>query len=195
MDRSRAAYDRRTDTELIRLARRDSVAFRTLYERHTSTMEQWIYAQVRDKTTARELLAETWAAAWLSCGRFRGEVERDVGAAWLYGIARKLVLQYQRRQRVETKARERLKMRSLGSDDGELDDVPRRVDAENLSPAVREAFQELSFEQQQTIGYRVLEEQTYEETANQLRISETTARTRVFRGLEILRSMLKGAML
>lgn len=194
MDRSRAAHERQTDAELVRLARRDSAAFRTLYERHAPVMERWLFAQVCDITTTRELLAETWATAWYASVRFRGEDDR-AGAAWLYGIARELVLQYERRHRVDMRARKRLRMRGIRSDDGELDDVARRVDAEKLSPGVRLAFQELTFEQQQAIGYRVIDGLTYEEMANHLGISQTTARVRVFRALEMLRSLLKGALL
>ncbi len=86
-------------------------------------------------------------------------------------------------------------MRDVSSDDGELDDVARRLDAEKLSPGVRMAFGELTFEQQQAIGYRVIDGLTYEEMANHLGISQTSARTRVFGALEMLRSLLKGASL
>lgn len=194
MNRSRAAYESRSDAELIRLARRDSLAFRLLYQRHASTIEQWIYVQTRDRTTARELLAETWAAAWLSAPRFRGEDDR-AGAQWLYGIAKNLVLQYLRRHRVETKARERLQIQNVTWDDGELDDVPRRLDAEKLGPGVREAFSELTWEQQQLLGLRVVGERTYEEVANELGISQTSARVRVLRALQALRRVIRGTML
>lgn len=190
MNRSRAAYERRNDAELIRLAPRDSVAFRTLYDRHATAMQQWIYAQVEDATTARELLAETWAAAWRACSRFRGEDDR-AGAAWLYTIARNLVIQYHRRQRVATRARRRLQMSTVIEDDGDLEDLPRRLDAAELSPAVREAFAQLSDEQREAIGYRVIGECSYEEIAHEMGISQATARTRVFRGLQVLRGALK----
>ncbi len=192
MNRSRAALERRSDAELIRLARRDSVAFRVLYERHASAMEQWIYAQTRDRTTARELLAETWAAVWLGAPRFRG----GAGAQWLYGVARKLLLQYLRHHRVDTKARKRLQMQSMSWDDGELDDVPSRLDAEKLSRGVREAFSELTWEQQKLLGLRVVGERTYEEVANELGISQTSARVLVFQALQVLRRVInKGTML
>jgi DNA-directed RNA polymerase specialized sigma24 family protein len=87
VDRSRPA-DERTDAELIRLARGEAAAFRALYDRHASTMLLWLYAQAPDRRTACELLAETWAAAWLGIARFRKKDNR-AAAAWLYGIARR----------------------------------------------------------------------------------------------------------
>lgn len=151
MDRSRAAYEQ-TDAELIRLARRDPAAFRALYDRHASTMLRWLYAQVPDLTAAYELLAETWAAAWLRAARFREKDDR-AAAVWLYRIARRRVRRYRRRRRVETRARKRLGMQKLSPDDGDLGEMPRGLDAASLGPGVREAFQELTAEQQMAIGY------------------------------------------
>jgi RNA polymerase sigma-70 factor, ECF subfamily len=193
MDRSRKAHESRSDAQLIRLAQRDSVAFRALYDRHASAMEQWIYAQTHNRATARELLAETWASIWISAPGFR---EDDQAAShWLYDIAKDLLLQYLKRHRVETKARKRLRMRSLSWDDGELDEVPHQLDVEKLAPEVREAFGELTWSQQQLLGLRVLAGRTYEELANELGISQTTARIRVFHALQALRRELKGEVL
>jgi RNA polymerase sigma factor (sigma-70 family) len=183
-------YERHTDAELLRLAPDDSVAFRVLYERHASTMEKWIYAQVRDQATARELLEETWASAWMECEQFCDESEcPGAGAEWLYRIARRLIGQY-RRQGVVTDTRSYLEMQSVMADDGELDDVPRRMDAQKLGPGVREAFEKLSPDEQEAIGLHVIKEMTYEETANHLRIGQTTARDRVRRALDKLRKMI-----
>lgn len=190
MDRSRATYESRSDEELIRLVRRDAAALRVLYDRHAAAMQQWIYVQIQDRPAARELLAETWATVWVRAASFPGKA----GAKWLYGLAKELVEQYLREHRVDTAARERLQMRSVEWDDGELDDVPRRLDAAMLSPGVREAFEELTFEQQRVLGLRLLGERTYEEVANELGISETNARFRVRRALQALRNIIKGTM-
>lgn len=156
-------------------------------------MEQWIYAQTQDRTTARELLAETWASIWISTRRFNDD--DSAASDWLYGIAKNLLLQYLRRHRVETRARKRLRVRSLSWDDGELDEVPRQLDLEQLAPGVREAFGELTWSQQQLLRLRVVGGHTYEELANELGISQTTARIRVSHALQALRRELKGGAL
>jgi RNA polymerase sigma-70 factor (ECF subfamily) len=186
-------FSEMSDAELIRAARRQPAAFEELFERHALVLRQWLFAQTGDAGVANDLLAETFAQAWRGVRRFRGEDERS-GAAWLYGIARHLVHQHYKRGRIETAGRRRLGMASLASDEGGIDEMLGRIDAHELSPAVREAFAGLTAEQQAAIGYRVIDELSYEEIGERLRCTPGSARGRVFRGLQTMRSTIaKGA--
>lgn len=152
-------------------------------------------AQTGDATVAHDLLAETFAQAWLSAARFRGTDERS-GAAWLYGIARNLLRQHHRHGRVDRTARQRLARASIWSEDDGTEEIAQRIDARELAPAVRDAFAELSSEQQAAIAYRVIDELSYREVATRLDCTTVTARTRVFRSLQTLRAAIaKGAAL
>ena len=179
----------RTDAELIRAARRDPGAFEALMERHAARLDRWLRGQTRDATAAHELMAETFAQAWLSARRFRGAADdADAGGAWLYGIARNLLRQHMRRGRLERRARERLGIRTAPNTPDESDEVAERLDAERLAPAVNAALAELREDQREAIDFRVLRELSYEELAEHLNCSPITARSRVFRGLRSLRS-------
>lgn len=178
-----------SDAELIRAARRDPAAFETLFDRHAMVLRRWLFAQTSDAMAAQDLLAETFAQAWRGAPRFRGEDQRS-GAAWLYAIARHLVHQYRRRGRVETAGRRRLAMETPPASDGGIDDLPARLDARDLSPVVREAFAALPPDQRRAIGYRIVDQLSYEEIGAHLNCSPTTARTRVFRGLRTLRTAI-----
>lgn len=192
MGYSQAPFVGCSDTELIRSACSDAAAFEELFERHSIALQGWLYAQTRDVSASRELLAETFAQAWCSAPRFRGEDDRS-GSAWLYGIAKRLLLKHRRRKSVETAARRRLGMPTTADEDGGIDEIASRLDADELSACLREAFAELTTEQQQAIGYRIVDELSYEEVAAQLGVNTTTARTRVYRGLQTLRATIKGA--
>jgi RNA polymerase sigma factor (sigma-70 family) len=183
-----------SDTELIRTALADPAAFEELYERHSISLQRWLFEHTSDMGVSRELLAETFAQAWRSARRFRGEDDRS-GTAWLYGIARRLLLKHYRRTGVETAARTRLGMRTACDDDGGLDEIIARLDANELSTFLREAFEQLTSEQQQAVAYRVVNELSYEDVAARLGVSPITARTRVFRGLQALRATVKGVYL
>ena len=142
---------------------------------------------------SHDLLAETFAQAWRGRRRFRGADERS-GVAWLYGIARHLVSQHHKRGSIETAGRRRLGMATVTRDDGGIEELPSRLDAHGLSAEVREAFAGLTAGQRAAIGYRVIEELSYEEVAARLRCSPLSARARVFRGLQSMRSAItKGA--
>jgi RNA polymerase sigma factor (sigma-70 family) len=182
-----------SSSELIRLAQHDPDAFGVLFDRYAIPLRQWLLANTGDVAAANDLLAETFARAWRSRRRFRGESE-DAGGAWLFGIARNLQRQHHRRGRVEKAQRDRLGMRALSTCEDESDAAVARLDAERFTPSVRAAFAKLSPEQRQAIGYRVLGDLSYQEVAHNMNTTTTTARTRVHRGLRALRSAIeKGA--
>ena len=193
MEHPTKPFVEQSDAELIRAARREPAAFEALFERHAMALRQWLFAQTGDASVSHDLLAETFAQAWRGRRRFRGEDERS-GVAWLYGIARHLVSQHHKRGRIETAGRRRLGMATVTRDDGGIEELPSRLDAHELSAAVREAFAGLTAGQRAAIGYRVIEELSYEEGAARLRCSPLSARARVFRGLQSMRSAItKGA--
>lgn len=65
-------------------------AFGAFYRMHALTVYRWFVVHVeRDRGTASELTAETFAEALRSLPRFRGRAPGD-GTAWLFGIARNL---------------------------------------------------------------------------------------------------------
>ena len=77
----------------------------------------WLRRELGDDLLAQEVLAETFAAAWLASGRFRDQGE---GAApWLHGIARNLVRRLRRDGAIETRARQRLGLPTLEPDNFE----------------------------------------------------------------------------
>ena len=106
-----------SDTRLLEVARHgDASAFGELYCRHAGHVHD--YLSRRLPGAACDLAAETFAQAWLSRRRFRYD---HAGSAlpWLLGIARNCLRESIRRDRVETRARERLGLPlTLAEDDG-----------------------------------------------------------------------------
>lgn len=183
-----------SDEELVRSARRDPAAFEVLFERHAALMQRWLISQTGDPAIAHDLLAETFALAWREARRFRGGGE-GTGAAWLYGIARNLLRRHYRDGKVQTRARQRLALATQTTHDDDAHRIDFGLDARDLAPAVRAAFDELTPEQQAAVRYRVIGELSYAEVARELSCSTVTARTRVFRGLQALRAAVdRGAL-
>lgn len=167
-----------TDAQLIRAP--DPAAFTELYRRHAEPVHRWFVR--RAEWAAADLTAETFAQAWLSRRRFRDE--RDGSAfPWLLGIAHNVLRDSARRDRVETRARERLGLPlDLAADDGYA-----QVD-EQLSQqgSLREAFHSLPAHERRAVELRVLNELPYTEVARQLSIRPAAARLRVSRALRRL---------
>ncbi len=168
-----------TDADLI--ARSDSAGFAELYARHALAIHGWLAQRL--PWAASDLTGETFARALLHRDRFHDD--RDGSALpWLLGIARNLLADTIRYERIETRARERLGLPvDLASDDDGLIDVENRLSPTTalkqqlaaLPPGVREALE-----------LRVVDELDYNEIAERLDIPPNAARLRVSRGLRRL---------
>src|SRR6266568_5001846 len=120
----------------------------------------------------------------LSLGRFRDEMDGSA-LPWLYGVARNLLRTFHERERIESKARQRL---GLPARDYELEvhEANARVDAERLAPGLSAALATLPPTQRQALQLRVIEELPYRQVALSLHCSEVAARIRVTRAIDSL---------
>lgn len=169
----------RSDAQLLRDST-DEAAFAELYRRHVSTVHAWFRRRL--EWAASDLTAETFAQAWLGRRRFRDE--RDGSALpWLLGIARNVLRDSARRDRIETKARARLGLPlDLAAEDGYADVEDR------LSPrrALADALEELPNHERRALELHVVDELPYPEVAERLAIQPAAARLRVSRALRRL---------
>jgi RNA polymerase sigma factor (sigma-70 family) len=158
-------------------------AFAELYDTAAPELLAWLRRQVEPEI-ARELLAETFSRAWAGRAAFDGA--RGVPEAWLFGIARHLLLSYWRRHTVEDRGRRRLGVH-LPERHGHDDDVEDRLDAQALTALLRGALAGLSEPVRDAVLLRVVGHHSYGEIARLRGCSSATARMRVSRGLRALR--------
>jgi RNA polymerase sigma-70 factor, ECF subfamily len=173
-------YRSRTDASLVRAAVTEPSAFSELYARHVEAVYRWF--QRRIDWAASDLTAETFARAWLVRARFRDE-RNGSALPWLLGIAANLLADTVRRDRVETRARERLGLPlDLAADDGYAE-VEKR-----LSPrlALERCLGSLPEHERSALELRVLDELSYAQVAKRLAIRPAAARLRVSRALRRL---------
>lgn len=178
--------------ELLTASGRDPEAFEILFSRHAVRLRRWLAAQTGDVMTANDLLAETFAAAWLGRRRYHGDDDRTA-LAWLHGIAGNLLRQHYKRGRVESVARRRLGIDLGLPAEDELQSVLDRAEAAAVAPELDQALQELSSTQRAAVTGRVLRDLSYQELAGELGCTEQSARAHVSRGLRALRSTMRGA--
>jgi RNA polymerase sigma factor (sigma-70 family) len=181
----------RTDAELLGAARNDPQAFREFYDRYALWVRVWFTRQTGSESAALDLTAETFAQAWHSLRRFR-DLADGSGAPWLFGIARNLLRQYHKHNRIETAARQRLGLAALAEGD-EYEAVDERVAARSLAPALAAAVRLLPPAQRAALELRVVPQLDYDEVAGRLGISQNAARLRVSRALRALTVELQGA--
>jgi RNA polymerase sigma factor (sigma-70 family) len=175
------------DDDALLVAADDPEAFAQFYRRHVRGVLAYFRRRAPHAETAADLTAETFAAALE--GRHRYAPERGPALGWLYGIARRRLIGYQRRGRVETTARRRMGMARIELTDEMLERVEAIADAELARVDV--ALAALPDEQSAAVRARVLEDRGYHEIAAAERVSEPAVRQRVSRGLAALRARLR----
>jgi RNA polymerase sigma factor (sigma-70 family) len=182
----------RTDAQLLASASKDPLAFREFYDRYAAWVRSWFLRQTGSDSAALDLTAETFAQAWHASRRFRDMADGS-GAPWLFGIARNLLRQYHKHNRIESAARERLGLPAAWADCEDYEAVDERLEAGSLAPALRLAIKALPREQRRALELRVVQQMEYEEVAGALGCSQNAARLRVSRALRALGLKLRGA--
>ena len=124
----------RTDAQLLVSASKDPHAFREFYDRYAAWVRSWFLRQTGSDSAALDLTAETFAQAWHASRRFRDMADGS-GAPWLFGIARNLLRQYHKHNRIESAARERLGMPTAWAECEDYEAVDERMEAGSLAPA------------------------------------------------------------
>jgi RNA polymerase sigma factor (sigma-70 family) len=182
----------KTDAELLRAARQDPEAFREFYDRYAVWIRSWFVRHTGSEPASLDLTAETFAQAWHSSRRFR-DLADGSGAPWLFGIARNLLRQYHKHNRIESAARERMGMQVTAAECEDYELVDERSEANALAPLVRHALRALPAEQRRALVLRIVHQLPYDAVAGRLGCSQNAARLRVSRALRALTTQIRSA--
>src|SRR5215216_3520308 len=168
-----------TDEEL--LTSDDPDGFGEFYARHLSAVEAYFARRV-GRDAAADLVAETFASALLARRRFAPG--NTPAAGWLYTIAARRLVDFQRRGLVRQRTLE-----ALASDATAHESPPAysAFEAELDAGILRH----LPRDQRDAIVAHVLHDRDYEQIASQSRATEASIRQRVSRGLSALRGPLQ----
>lgn len=172
---------RQSDAELLIASRDDPTAFAELYERSSESILGYFYRRTWDPRASADLVAETFAAAWLRRGTYR---ERDGSPnAWLFGIAKRELGRYRRRRKIEFRAVKHLgvEVPQLGNDS--IERIEEMVDAQAFRGELEDALKRLSASERNAVQLRVIDDRSFKEVGDQLGCSEGAARVRVYRAL------------
>ena len=181
-------YDARTDAELLIATREDVEAFGVFYRRHARWVLGFVARRLGDAELAAEVTSEVFAAAFIASERY--DSARGEPNSWLYGIVANQLGSAIRRRVAETRARRRLEMQRVpveAEDVVWIEALAASFDAETVTRLLGD----LSDDQRSLVVDRVISERSYEELADQHRLSEAAVRKRVSRGLATLRMRLQ----
>lgn len=159
------------------------------YRRQGQALLIFFQRRVHDAQLAADLLAETFAVAIERRDQFRGTGEEQL-SGWLWAIAQSLLREFERRDAIELRHVERVRLEHRELTEGEILRVEELAEQAELADLVRRGLDRLPPEQREAVTLRVLEDLTYSEIAKRLEVRPATARARVSRGLRALQGIL-----
>jgi len=155
--------------------------FERLYAEHAGPLLSFLAYRVGDRSTAEDLLADTFEKALRARRRF--DPRKASEKTWLYAIALNSLRDHVRRRSAESRALERTR---AGADEtGSFDE---HVDARD---AVQRALASLTDEEREAIALRYGAELTVPEMAKLTKERLTTIEGRVYRALRKLRGQME----
>lgn len=179
-----------SDEQLLQLvARRDTAAFETLYDRHAQVVYNLILRIVSEPPTAEELVQECFWQVWQKAGDFRGA---GAGAAWLYRIARNRGLDRlrQRNARPQTVDLEMEEQGPAFARFGQLPSVETTVEQSWQQQQVRQSLASIPEEQRIILELAYFEGMTQSEIAEYLSLPIGTIKSRIRLGVDKLERLL-----
>jgi len=188
---------REVDFEIVARCRKGDIeAFGTLVEKYQKKMLNIAYRMIGDYQEACEATQEAFLSAYRAIKKFRGEASFST---WMTGI----LLNQAKNRLKQIKTRSQYESRSLNdpmkTEEGSvLLDPPsgeptadEQMEKKDMETAIRDCIRSLDPEFREVLVLRDMQEFSYEEIRDILRIPEGTVKSRLFRARETLRDRLK----
>jgi RNA polymerase sigma factor (sigma-70 family) len=180
-----------TDAQVLLRLRRDPDAICVLYDRYVFRLVQFLESSGATREAAWDAAQETFAKLLEQRRECRLSIDESLWP-WLSVSTRNLLRDWQRRGKVDDRARRRLGVAVVLSTDGELEGALTRLDGESIESEIEAALTALSGDQRTAVTSRVIDEAGYDEIAVASGTSEQAIRGRVSRGLRAMRTLLEG---
>jgi RNA polymerase sigma-70 factor, ECF subfamily len=180
------------EQDLVRRARGgDQDAFAVLVRLHQRQVYSLAMRMLRNEDDAVEATQEVFLAAWQGLAAFRGDARV---ATWLYRIAYNHCLKVAEARRRDERARAELASESARAErpSAQLSQHHAQTALRELCDAVRAEIAKLPPKYQAVLALRHLQDLSYEEMAEVLRVPIGTVKTHLFRARALLKERLAG---
>ena len=163
-------------------ARLDRDAFGQLYRLYAPKIHRFIAYQIHDRVAAEDLTNQVFLRAMQALERYE---HRSLGQfnAWLYRIAKNVVVDDWRARKVTVPLEEALIAQPSDSLDAHFDSLARREE-------LRTAMRRLTDDQREVLTYRFALDMSHAEIANLMGRNEPAIRALQFRAVTTLRGVL-----
>jgi len=185
-----------TDQEVVALARDGrEAAYRELIRRYERPVFSLIYRMVRDRETSEDLAQETFIKVLNNIDRYRPEFKFS---SWLFKIANNITIDYLRRKHVDTVSiegapdaitAERARATAVTVTSGGESPL-EELESRELGGQIEKAIAKLRPEYRACIILRHVEDYSYDEIAEIVKLPLGTVKTYIHRARQELRQYL-----
>lgn len=187
------AESRAEDSRLIHAALQgNNAAYKKLMKKYHDAIYNFIYRMIHDKQQVEDLTQEAFIKAFASLASFN---EEYAFSTWLYKIATNNCIDYIRKRKLQTYSIDKPIESKDGDYSFELPDDTYEPDKELISgqrtKMLRAAIEQLPEKYHKVIHLRHVEEKSYEEIADELKLPIGTVKAHIFRAREMLYKALK----
>lgn len=187
------AESRAEDSQLIAAALKgNDAAYKRLMKKYHDAIYSFIYRMVHDKHQVEDLTQEAFIKAFGSLASFNDEF---AFSTWLYKIATNNSIDYIRKRKLQTYSIDKPIESADGDYAFELPDEEAETDQDMISDQraklLNNAINRLPAKYRRVIHLRHVEERSYEEIAQELRLPIGTVKAHIFRAREMLYKALK----
>lgn len=184
-----AAPPKSNDAELLgRVARGDTGAHRTLFDRYYGRVLAFVRRRVRDEGLCEEIVSDVFFEIWRRADTFRGDSEVH---SWIFGIAHFKALSARRfhgqLKRAKVVPMETEALHRMPDETDSAERIEKRQEVRRLL----RALELLPEGQRDVLKLAFIEGLGYQEIGTRLGISEGNVKTRVNRARARLREMLQ----
>jgi len=164
-------------------AQGDKKSFGKLYERYLDEIYRYVFIKVGNQQSAEDITEETFIKTWESLSRiYRGGGRIDNLRAWLYRIAKNLVVDYYRKNKPEIVVGPNIA--------ANLKSPEEIVIEQEESTWILRALQKIKPDFQQIIILRLINDLSHKEIASIIGVSEGHSRILLYRALKKLKELL-----
>ncbi len=187
------AESRAEDSRLIQSALKgDNTAYKKLMKKYHDAIYNFIYRMIHDKHQVEDLTQEAFIKAFQSLASFN---EEYAFSTWLYKIATNNSIDYIRKRKLHTYSIDKPIDAKDSDFSFELPDDSYETDKEMITDQrarmLQEAIIKLPEKYRKVIHLRHVDERSYEEIAELLKLPIGTVKAHIFRAREILYKSLK----
>lgn len=177
------------DAQLVIASRNgDQDAFALLVQYHQRRVFNLVYRMVQDYEEANEVTQEAFLAAWQGLPSFRGDASF---ATWLYRIAYNCCLKQLELRKRDKNIQSALQVEYTHEYIQIDEQANAELEAQDRQEVVRRQLSNLPAKYRMVLVLRHLQEKTYEEMAEILKMPIGTVKTHLFRARNLLKERLE----